>query len=947
MFLKDYFPKLKKKYFKVEFKGIAFNSKLVKKGFIFFAIKGNNIDGNKFIKEAIKNGAKIIISQDIKEKFNENILYLHNENPRKLLAEISSKINNKKPNNLIAVTGTNGKSSIANFYFQILQINKIKAASIGTLGIYGFNTKKKFSNTTFDPLELNKILSQLKIKKIDNVILEASSHGLKQNRLDGLKFKTAIFTNLSRDHLDYHKTFKDYFDSKLILFQKLMKKNSNIIYDNDIKQSKKLKHISTSKELKSLNIGYKGSNLKILSHKFFNYEQKLKFSFNKKIYKFSTNLIGKVQIKNIFMAILAAYKSDISLKKILKSLEKLKPVPGRLEKIGSLNNNSIVILDYAHTPDALETCLKNIHEQFKLRKINLVFGCGGERDKPKRKLMGKIANKYCNKIYLTDDNPRSENPKKIRNEIKINIFKSKLIEIPSRDAAIKKAILDIKSDEIVVVAGRGHEIYQEYKLIKYFSDRECMVKAINIKNKNLNKSWKTNIVEEVLCKKISKNINIVNSSINSKKVKKNDIFFGIKGKNIDGNKFADHAIKKGACLSIIDKKYGKNNKKKIIVKNSLNFFSKCSKLIRISSDISSIAITGSSGKTSLKEMLGKLLNKIYPTTYSAKSYNNRYGVPISLFNINKGDKFGVFEVGMNKSGEIDQLSKIIKPDVGVITNISYAHIKNFKNLNGIAKAKSEIIDNIVENGTLVINSDDRFYKYLQKKALKKKLKIISFSKKNKANVTLIKIKKVNKNLYFYVNFNGKEIKFLINKNLEIYKYNLLACLAIISNYLDLENLNLNFFSSYSPPQGRGDQSIIKIKKKKLNFIDESYNSNPLSLKFAIDKFNKIDGKSKKKIILLGDMFELGKYSKKLHIEAAKTINKTDIDKVYVYGKKIVYTFNKIRPQKRGRVLKSKKDILNFFVNDIKNGEYLMIKGSNSTGLNSIAKNLKSGTLSAL
>ncbi len=572
MFLKDYFPKLKKKYHKTKFKGIAFNSKSVKKNFIFFAIKGNKINGNKFIKEAIKNGAKIIISKQSKESLNNNILYLHNKNPRELLAKIISNINKKKPNNLIAVTGTNGKSSIANFYYQILKLNNIKAASIGTLGVYGINYKKKNSNTTFDPLELSKLLTHLKIKKINNVILEASSHGLKQNRLDGLKFNTGIFTNLSRDHLDYHKTFKDYLDSKLILFKKLMKKNSNIIYDNDIKESKKLKNISTSKKLKNLNIGYKNSDLKIISHKFVNHEQEIKFLLKNKTYSFSTNLIGKVQIKNILMAILAAYKSNLSLEKIIKSVDRLKPVPGRLEKIGQLKNNSTIILDYAHTPDALDVCLRNIHEQFKLKKINLVFGCGGERDRSKRKIMGKIANKYCNKIYLTDDNPRSESPKKIRDDIKVNISRSKLLEIPSRDLAIKKAILNIKSDEIVVVAGRGHELYQEYSKTKYFSDRESIVKAISKKNYTLNDSWKTNIVEEILSKKLSNNIKINNSSINSREIKKNNIFFGIKGKKIDGNKFADNAIKKGASLCIIDKKYGKSDKKKNKGKKFIKIF---------------------------------------------------------------------------------------------------------------------------------------------------------------------------------------------------------------------------------------------------------------------------------------------------------------------------------------------------------------------------------------
>ena len=166
----------------------------------------------------------------------------------------------------------------------------------------------------------------------------------------------------------------------------------------------------------------------------------------------------------------------------------------------------------------------------------------------------------------------------------------------------------------------------------------------------------------------------------------------------------------------------------------MKFLSECSSLIRISSNITSIAVTGSSGKTSLKEMLGQSLEKIYRTTYSQKSFNNKYGVPIYLFNIKKKDKFGVFEVGMDKKGEIDYLTKLIKPDIGVITNISYAHIKNFKNINGIAKAKSEIIKNILDEGSIILNADDKFFKYLQFKALKKKIKIVSFVKKNKSNI---------------------------------------------------------------------------------------------------------------------------------------------------------------------------------------------------------------------
>ncbi len=947
MFLKDYYPKLNKKFVKIKFNGIAFDSNKVKKDYIFFAIKGNNLDGNKFIKDAIKKGSKIIISEIVKEGFNNNTLYINNKNPRQLLAEFSAKMNNKHPNNMVAVTGTNGKSSIANFYYQILKLNKKKVASIGTLGISGINYKKNISNTTFDPIHLNKILRKLKEKKINNAILEASSHGLKQHRLDGLKFNLGIFTNLSRDHLDYHKTFKDYFQSKLILFRKLMKKKSSVIFDEDLNISKKIKKISQNKNLEILSIGTKNCNLKIIEHKFVNLEQQIKFLYKNRNYSFSTKLIGKVQIKNLMMSILAASKCNININNILSSIKKIKPVPGRLEKISNLKNNSIIILDYAHTPDALKVCLTNLKDQFLLKKINIVFGCGGERDIPKRKIMGRIANTYCNKVYLTDDNPRRENPKIIRNQIKTQINRKKLIEISSRALAIKTAIKNIKSNEIVVVAGKGHETYQEYKKKKHFSDKDCILKSIKEKNRSLNKNWKVNILKEKIENKLNNKLIINKACINSKEVKKNNIFFGIRGKKIDGGKFANQAVKNGASVAIVDKNYEKKIKNKIIVKNTLKFFTEYATKIRESSNINSIGITGSAGKTSLKEMLGQSLSKIYKTTYSKKSFNNKYGVPISLFNVEKKDQFGVFEIGMDKKGEINHLSRMIKPNIGVITNISYAHSKNFNNLFGIAKAKSEIIDNILKNGSIVLNADDRFYKYFKFKSKKKGLKIISFSKKNKSNIKLEKIKSLKNTSIIKVDINGRSKNFIIKRNLEFYIENILASLAVISNYLDLNCISKKFFFNYNLPEGRGDHKYIKINKKRIHLIDESYNSNPLSLKFSLKNFSKLKTQSKRKIVLLGDMLELGKFSKTLHLDAARIVNNTSINRVYVFGKKIIDTFNKIRPQKRGKILYSSKDVSNFLNDDIKNGEYLMIKGSNSTGLNNISKKLRSGKINAI
>ena len=231
MRLGDHLRQLKKKYHNTFFSGISFDHRKIKKNFIFFAVKGNNLDGNNFIPLAIKKGCKIIVTEKNFDEYKNGVLFIHTKNIRKLLAQVSYSIFKKKPKNLIAVTGTNGKSSVSDFYYQILNLNKKKVASIGTLGVRSNNFNLNLSNTTIDPINLSKILNKLKKKKIENIIMEASSHGLHQNRLDGLFFNSAIFTNLSQDHLDYHKNFKNYLNAKLYLFENLIKKRGFIITD--------------------------------------------------------------------------------------------------------------------------------------------------------------------------------------------------------------------------------------------------------------------------------------------------------------------------------------------------------------------------------------------------------------------------------------------------------------------------------------------------------------------------------------------------------------------------------------------------------------------------------------------------------------------------------------------------------------------------------------------
>ncbi len=948
MLIGHFLKNIKTEYKNHYFSGHSFDSSKCKKNYIFFAIKGNINDGHKFINNAIGNGAKIIISTLKFEGIKNNVLFIKTRNVRKLLAKLSYGTIKNKPKNLIAVTGTNGKSSIADFYFQILRLNKKKVASIGTLGVKTNNSITKASNTTMDPIELSKVLINLKSKNINNVILEASSHGLNQNRLDGLQFKTGIFTNLSHDHLDYHKTFNNYLKTKLYLFENLLTKKANVITDNSIKEYKKIKDIVLKNRFNFCTILNDKSDLNLISHEYHNDKQIIKIQYKKITYKLKIKIIGKIQLKNIFMAMLAAEKSNLKFKRIVISIKNLKPVSGRFEQIGDIKNNSKVILDYAHTPDALKTCLLNLKEQFENKRIFIVFGCGGNRDKGKRPMMGKIANQFCEKIYLTDDNPRNENPKSIRFAIKKNINKSKIYEIPNRSEAIKRAILDLKTGDILVIAGKGHEEIQDYgNLKKQFSDRKEIVNSIKLKNKFLSSNLKVNILNELSNSTfISPKTIIKKASINSKEIKKNDIFFAIKGKKKNGNLFVKKAFASGASLAVVSE--GKKSKKKIVVKDTLSFLTKASSILRESLSSKIISITGSCGKTSLKELIGKSLNKIFQVTYSPKSFNNKFGVPLSLFNLKTNDDFGIFEVGMDKKGEIDNLSKIIKPDVGVITNISYAHIKNFKNINQIALAKAEIIHNIKQDGYLVLNKDDNFFNFHKKIGLKRNLKILSFSMKDKeASISLISITKIKYKYKIFIKIHKIKKYFYLDSIFEKDLKNILAAISIISIYINIEKLDENIFYNHQIPKGRGDIIKIKLSKKSFYLVDESYNSNPLSLKSALKNFDMIKVADSKKHLILGDMLELGKYSKTLHAEIGKNINKCSLKNVNVIGKDIEVTYKKLDKSKRGIIMKNESQIIDLIKNSLNNNDYLMIKGSNSTGLNSLTKQIKKGKINAL
>ena len=346
-------------------------------------------------------------------------------------------------------------------------------------------------------------------------------------------------------------------------------------------------------------------------------------------------------------------------------------------------------------------------------------------------------------------------------------------------------------------------------------------------------------------------------------------------------------------------------------------------------------------------MLGKMLSEYSKTFFSPKSYNNHIGVPLSLCNLENDHKYGVFEVGMSSMGEIRKLSNLVKPNIAIITNIGEAHLENFENLHGIAKAKSEIIENINKDGYLILNGDDKYFNYFSKLARKRNINVLSFGKSNKSNAKLITNK-------LYKNYNSLHLR-VLNKNiyLKVKNVNSLTISNILFTLLTLHILKLdlkkiiNFSNYFQLVEGRGRVHSVSRYKKKFQLIDESYNANPSSVKNAINNFSNIKIKHEKKFLLLGDMLELGEKSDNYHKNLARYINLSDIDKLFVYGKNAFKTYQKTYKAKQGNILQNLNDFDEIFSDIINKDDYLMIKGSNATGLNRLSKIIISGQKNAL
>ncbi len=455
--------------------GITSDSREVKTGFLFAALPGTKVDGARFVDQAFAKGAVAALVEG--EAYQGPGVVVRTDNARRLLALVAARFYDAQPETVVAVTGTNGKTSVAYFVKQIWASMGFRAASLGTIGVIGPDSSTYLNHTTPDPVKLHEIVAQLRADHIRHLAIEASSHGLAQHRLDGMRLTAGAFTNLTRDHLDYHANEEAYVRAKLRLFSELLPQGAGAVINVDVPLADRFLAAAKVQGLSIFEVGRKAQQIRLLDSVREGFEQHLRIAAPSMEYRLTLPLAGDFQVSNALVAAGLVIAAGGDESQTFHALESLKGAPGRLDYVGRKSTGGSVFVDYAHTPDALQNALQSLRPYASQGKLFVVFGCGGDRDPGKRPLMGSVSAKLADVAIVTDDNPRTEDPALIR---KATLQASnKLREIADRADAIRTAIGELGSEDVLLVAGKGHEEGQIVgNTVIPFSDHEVVRKAL-------------------------------------------------------------------------------------------------------------------------------------------------------------------------------------------------------------------------------------------------------------------------------------------------------------------------------------------------------------------------------------------------------------------------------------------------------------------------------------
>lgn len=458
-----------------EVSGLTADSRKVERGFAFFAIPGSKADGLQFVPQAVAKGAAVIVAERAPSALADGVAFIRAANVRRALALAAARFFGRQPATIAAITGTSGKTSVAAFTRQIWQALGQAAASIGTIGVVSPRGESYGSLTTPDPVELHRTLAALAEEGVTHLAMEASSHGLDQFRLDGVRVRAGAFTNLSRDHLDYHPTLDAYLQAKLRLFSELVPPGGGAVIVADHEPAERVVATAKAGALEVFTVGRHGAGIRLVETKIDGFAQRLTLEQAGRRYAVRLPLVGTFQVENALVAAGLAIVTGSEAAAVFATLESLRGAKGRLDLAGE-KDGAPIFVDYAHKPDALAKTLEALRP-FASGRLVVVFGAGGDRDPGKRALMGAAAAARADRVIVTDDNPRSEDPAAIR--AAILSAAPGAIEIGDRAAAIRQAIAELRRGDVLVIAGKGHESGQIVgERVLPFSDHDEVAAAL-------------------------------------------------------------------------------------------------------------------------------------------------------------------------------------------------------------------------------------------------------------------------------------------------------------------------------------------------------------------------------------------------------------------------------------------------------------------------------------
>ncbi len=925
-----------------EITGITENSKEVSAGNIFVCIRGKNFDGHSVAKDMLNIGAACVICE--KDLGLERQVIVSNSREFYGLLCAAWFDHPEKELKLVGVTGTNGKTTMATLIKDILNETGHKVGFIGTTGatINGKPVKTDAStSTTPRAFELYSVFAEMLKKGCSYVVMEVSSFALEQNRIGPAIFDVAVFTNLTRDHLDYHGDMGSYFRAKCLLFEKHCK---FAIINTDCDYGKKLYQNTLKSSVPTINYGLKKDSY-ITAEKIRAEYGLTKFwiTVNNKSYPVVLKMIGTYNVSNAIAAIGACVKLGININNVIAALGKSEGVIGRCEII-SRERGFLTICDYAHSPDALENMLPCIKEHTSGRVICL-FGCGGDRDKTKRPLMAAAAEKYSDFLVITSDNPRNENPDDIISEIVAGLSgTTKYVCISNRKAAINHAISIAKEGDIVVLAGKGHEDYQilENNTKISFDERKIVAeifanyKALPFNPKKSSKMTVNDLVDATNGTPVNIRSSILEFEAkdifsDTRAVVKNGVFVAIKGASFDGHDYVSAAIKSGALFAITEREI--ENFPCLVVKDTRKALLEIAYYYRRKFKPVLVGVTGSVAKTTTKNMVALALSSDHSVFKTEGNHNNEIGLPFTLFKLNDSCSAAVIEMGMSDFGEISRLSKAAAPNICLITNIGYSHIENLGSREGILSAKLEILDGASKDATLILNADDLYLKTVIDE-YKDYRNIISYSINDKnADFRAVNIKTYADRISFDVEKSGEVITqitlYCIGKH---NIYNALAAISVAVTAGCDPIRSAEILSAYQADEMR--QSIEKIGGNTL--IVDCYNASPTSMKAAIEMlcdYPKGEGKS---VAILGDMLELGENSEQYHSEIGDFLVEKGVSVVACYGKMSLAFAKRVNELGlEAEFFADKKELVKYLKYKLKPNDVLLFKASRGIHLEKV------------